>query len=706
MKSFSTFITVLLFLNIGAVGVSFAQKYTIHSIAGSASYLEDPNHKIKIDELLREDTTYKFQICDSIGFINFDVTYSAYWLKIPVHKIPSTHSHIELSVPYLDEVKFYQITEEKNIIYSHITGDDYPFSNRPIQVSSFVFPVNHKAEGTIYIQARCLQPFMFFLRSWKEDDFLVFTQDFNVIQGLYFGFMVLIFLYNLFIYFTTRELMYLVYVMYVMSVTLFTSFMIGYSFEYLWPNTPVINKYFVVTAGLTQIFAVYFTKLFLKTTTLSKFLRLALNFYIGWGVLVMLLTIIDYQIEGLVLAQLGIATLGIMLLIAGIFSYRKGYSPAKYYLLAWGLLTFGFVLDALEAAGLISNIYLNNIQIGSSLEVLFLSFALGDKLNTLKKEREIAQKEALEASQLNEKIIKEQNIILDKKVKERTEELSVANEEMQSLNEELNITLEIMDTQAKAIQKAHEQTQASINYAQRIQEAMLPDIISLKTHFQEVFVLYRPRDIVSGDFYWFARKEDETFLVVADCTGHGVPGGFMSMLGIEVFTELVTNNSDNTLGDLLKLADAQIRKLLRQDTGGNRDGIDMTICRVNHQEQKLSFAGAKNPLVIVENKQVTRIKGSSYSIGGNRPNIETEYKTHYFSTQNKKFYLFSDGYQDQIGGVNKTKYMSKRFRNLLLEVSALDMETQKVTLQKALDQWMSESESKQIDDILVVGFEV
>ncbi|MGD1842083.1 MAG: PP2C family protein-serine/threonine phosphatase, partial [Thermonemataceae bacterium] len=249
---------------------------------------------------------------------------------------------------------------------------------------------------------------------------------------------------------------------------------------------------------------------------------------------------------------------------------------------------------------------------------------------------------------------------------------------------------------------------ASIRYAQRIQEATLPTQKRLKKYLPEHFILYKPRDIVSGDFYWFLKKQGKAFLVVADCTGHGVPGAFMAMLGITSLNYLIGVNDLTAPAKILKKLDGQISAALNQKTEKNLnyDGMVLAMCVFDFEQRKLTFASAERPLYIVRGKHLTKIQGNKHIIGGNI--VET---TKSFTQQevpiekNDMLYLFSDGYTDQFGGgIKKKKFSTRRFQNLLCDIAHLPPEEQSIMLEKTLQEW--QGSHPQIDDILVVGLKI
>ncbi len=263
---------------------------------------------------------------------------------------------------------------------------------------------------------------------------------------------------------------------------------------------------------------------------------------------------------------------------------------------------------------------------------------------------------------------------------------------------------EQIESQKKKIETTSRKLHSSINYAKRIQEAMLPDQQSIKQALPESFILFKPRDIVSGDFFWFAEQDDKQFIAVVDCTGHGVPGALMSMIGNELLNEVINLRNIHEPSQILRELHYGVRQDLKQRDTHNADGMDMVICVIDKKTKELSFAGAKNPLVYIQNGDLHYIKGDRFPIGGKQVGSVRNYTTHKIAFHAPtNFYLYSDGYQDQFGGEKGIKkFMAPRFRNLLHNIHFLPMSEQEEILDTTIKKWMRGS--RQIDDILVMGF--
>ncbi len=242
----------------------------------------------------------------------------------------------------------------------------------------------------------------------------------------------------------------------------------------------------------------------------------------------------------------------------------------------------------------------------------------------------------------------------------------------------------------------------SIRYASYIQNAMMPDPVDFRKLLPESFILYRPRDTVSGDFYWITRIKDRIAVTAADCTGHGVPGAFMSIMGINFLNQVVSHciPASNKLLNQLR---EHVMKALHQNGSQDeqKDGIDMALCVIDLEKKQLEFSGANNPLIYFKNGELVVIKGDRMPIGVS-PVEEQSFTRHILPfSQLDSFYIFSDGYPDQFGGYRYKKLKFKGFKQILRETNKLDISLQEAYLNRELLRWKGKYE--QIDDILIIG---
>jgi len=298
--------------------------------------------------------------------------------------------------------------------------------------------------------------------------------------------------------------------------------------------------------------------------------------------------------------------------------------------------------------------------------------------------------------------LKKQKEHLERIVEERTAKIQMQNNELNQQKEEIEAINEKLYEQNDLIFKKNKDITASITYAKRIQDAMLPLRDSIAKSLPEYFIVFKPRDIVSGDFYWFDTTNDKIIITAVDCTGHGVPGAFMSMIGNEILTTLVSRHLTEA-DEILNKMNEYVVSTLKQEETENQDGMDMSLCVIDKIAKTVDFAGAKNPLVYIQNDELFQVKADKQSIGGHQAGkLFTKTTVRYDSPT--WFYLFSDGYQDQFGGNAERKFMIKRMKELFLEIYKKPAAEQSQILDKTIVDWMHGHE--QTDDILVIGFKL
>jgi serine phosphatase RsbU (regulator of sigma subunit) len=290
---------------------------------------------------------------------------------------------------------------------------------------------------------------------------------------------------------------------------------------------------------------------------------------------------------------------------------------------------------------------------------------------------------------------------LEQKVKERTAEIQQQKEEIEAQRDSIQEQKEHIEVQNELIMD-------SIHYAKRIQNAILPPREYVHSLLDDVFILYRPKDIVSGDFYWMTDEDGYIMVSAVDCTGHGVPGAFMSIVGYNQLNYAVNVKNARTASEILMELNVGVTDTLREKggTGSVKDGMDLALCVIDPKARVLHYAGAYNPLVLIRNKELIIYKANKCPIGSVEGEEFPEFTNHEIPIQKGDcYYMFSDGFPDQFGGPKGKKFMSKRFRELLHEIHEKPMTEQQMILEKTLDDWMGD-ENEQVDDILVMGIKL
>lgn len=256
----------------------------------------------------------------------------------------------------------------------------------------------------------------------------------------------------------------------------------------------------------------------------------------------------------------------------------------------------------------------------------------------------------------------------------------------------------------KKLETAHKDINDSINYAKTIQNAMLPDTAILSDNFPESFILFKPKDVLSGDFYWFKKEEDTFLIAAADCTGHGIPGALMSMIGIEKLNNVILNA--NNPSEVLKQLNKSIEIALSKSTlyEHSQNGMDIAHCSIDKKNNTLKFAGANRPLWLIRKgrTEIEEIKGTKKAIGGFTTNDDLQFEEHELKLEKgDTFYIFSDGYADQFGGNTKKKLTTSKLKQLILSINTKPMHLQEIHLNTFIEDWKDGDE--QIDDILIIG---
>ncbi len=337
-----------------------------------------------------------------------------------------------------------------------------------------------------------------------------------------------------------------------------------------------------------------------------------------------------------------------------------------------------------------------------------------------RKEKELLQKEALLKKQILEK---QRYFILGVSIiavlvallafglgraylnrKRFAQMLQLKNKEIEQQKEEILTQRDLLDEQNKLLAYQKEEILASIRYAKNIQTALLPNIKRITSYFKDFWVFYSPKDIVSGDFYYFIEYNGKAFLALADCTGHGVPGAFMSSLGISILENAITAQNISHPADILSELDNHIYKALNQERETTQqDGMEIALCVIDKKQKNIEFASAnRSAFIIIDENPMQEILPTKQSIGGSREHTEKSFESQLLKFEHScKIYLFSDGYQDQFGGEKQKKMGKKRFQEFLTQAIQLPFNEQEIFLREQFMKWKGSNE--QTDDVSVLG---
>lgn len=755
-KLFASFFVYIIFQTL-----SFAQNNTIvyeqenefKSIGNSIFYLEDTTSQFisAPNGIISQNDRF---IKNNGEVLNFANTQSAFWFRFEIQKNIEDDMYLEIHNPMLDSLLlFEQIGNELKQI--DVSGAAFPLSYRKINYTlpNFLLPIQNGETKQFYLYTKSNFPTQTSLSVGTSKSLFENQHPYDVAIGIYIGIMLVMALYNLFIFISIKDKMYLYYVLYVFFIALLYVDFKGYSFEYLWSKKPVLNFYIPVLASFVVTFVLLFSRLFLETKKNAPKLDKIFFFLIGLCMISITTGLFNLYNISAITGQLAVILMAFYLIGTSTYLLIKGYKPARLFLLAWFAYLVGLIVFILQLNAAIPNTWFtdNSVLFGSAIEVVLLSFALADRINVYKREKEEAQEEALEKTKAHDKLITEQNILLGAKVKEATEELRVSNEELNSTNEELNAmletvqqqkdtieersaeiesineeikatneelnstneelysTVETVKKQSRIIEDANRSITDSLRYAQTIQDAILPFEERMDSHLKEYFTFYRPKDIVSGDFYWLTDLKGKIYLAVADCTGHGVPGAFMSMIGSAALDALVDRNELEAPDEILAELHLTIQKALKQKNSTNDDGMDVGLCVLKYLPNghcKVLYSGAKRPLYYYKksSKELIEVRGTRQSIGGYSKKERKPFEVNeIIMEQGDCFYLCSDGYADQ-NDANDNKFGSHHLKKLINDIIELPMKEQGAIIRQKFDE--HKGTEAQRDDIAMIGVRI
>jgi len=511
----------------------------------------------------------------------------------------------------------------------------------------------------------------------------------RLVFGIFVGIMLIMILYHIPLYVKGRETSYLYYIMYILAFLLFFINKEGYIYEITPRFTTAPINIFLLEIFL--LFFLLFGRSYLDTrNTLQSWdtiLLIAVWFTVGGLLLVFTIVILQgigvyvpvyIQLGGLAISiASGIGSLSLAIVPAMLLT-RENFQPARYFLFANLFLILGVAMNYALKDYFLGK---HSLELGLTLQILTFSIGLSERIDLLKKSREVAQRRIIdqlrENAALKDKVTRE----LEDKVRERTFEIQAQKEQIEKQNKEIKY---------------------SFDYAKKIQNTVLPRHEVFNNLFAEHFIFFKPRDIVSGDFYWITQTDHRIVLTAADCTGHGVPGSLMSMLGITMLHEIVNEKNILHTDEILNQLRLSIARTLRQEgkIGEQKDGIDMALVIYDTRNRKLEFSGANNPIYVIRKGEMLEYKGNNMPVAYYEKMSDfTRYSID--MKQGDRVYMFTDGFPDQFGGPQGKKFKYRPFKDLLLEIHERPMEEQERILSLIFDEW--KGDLGQIDDVLVIG---
>ncbi len=710
-----------------------------------------------VTEVLREDSLLRIHLSSSperdlagiTSRFEQDMSSKSIWLKIHTRNRITQNRNYVLNFPELeggDSLIFYHMNPGGDIIRKK-AGVHLPVSER-----DFVYK-NWRAVSLLLMQEREQE---FYVRLHSSEGLgpplmeLIAQETINIHDRLermllfgFFGMMLIIAIFYILFYLAFQGRQYLFFSLYILSFAIFLFISQGYLAEYQWNPGGFLSEFMVsyepFLISLVSIFFLLFGIAYLDLKRKFVWWYRSILIVIGLIMIRMILVMVDSfvgiemgeEMGDLVLIAWALAV-GVfpmfIMVVPSIIRIRDGFMPAWFFLVANVVLVplayisimaapFSLTVLTLYESDLMRILHVSGIFLAAILQILIFSIGLTRKLRHDEIERKEAREKIIEQLRENEKLKDKVNRELEQKVQERTREIIEQKEEIESQRDEIEAQRDLVLSQKLKITD-------SIAYAQRIQNAVLPQRESIHSLVNDYFVLYKPRDIVSGDFYWIKEVKSKLVAVVADSTGHGVPGAFMSMLGITLLNELMAKSEMDRPGETLEQLRAKVKEMLYQhgDPREQKDGMDMAIAVIDRQKGRLVFAGANMRLFLVGSKRtgsdnelrplLSSKEGGFdlFEFRGNRQPIGIHWEERKFTShripiqEGDRIYMFSDGYVDQYGGEERKKFKLVQFKQLLLSMQGKPMDEQQRQLEEVFETWRGREE--QIDDVCVVGLKV
>lgn len=634
----------------------------------------------------------------SVENLDFTTSYYFIYFAIKNNTGKSQTFYLETARPITNYVRILHETHRSKRRYVEgIAGDGIPFDKKSIHNNRSILPLFIPKDSTINYalvigsdgEAVTL-PMIF----WSEEQFEKVSQKRQFRAGIFYGiFIFVIIIYGTF-YILLRDRLFLLYTVYVAFAGLLQFALDGYVHQYIFTSGGYMTHHSVILiAGTTVFFALSYATKYLELRGRNLLIS---NIFLGQVAVTTLASLIPGVIFETCYPLINLFSLLslIFLLVIGI-RVRKRQTVSPLFLTGLFLLLSGGMFFILGNVGVIDapEYTQYGLKAGTLAEIICLSILMAGKYKQMQDEKEATQKLLVDELEARNRLIQETNLRLEATVKERTKEIEQKRAELAEKNQDL------MD---------------SINYAERIQSALLPPHQQIQKWLTDFFIFFQPKDVLSGDFYWMEEvttsgKNPQRLLLyaTADCTGHGVPGAFVSVVCNNLLKLSKIQSDVNTPGEALDFIDREINSQLNPEFKEQeiRDGMDVALCAINFDTMELQYSGAKMPLYLLRDDEITVYKGDRQAIGNDTKDADFRFSTLTIPLKSgDKLYTFSDGIPDQFGGQDEKKFLTKRLKALILENAHLPMEDQKRAVAKAMQSWMVRT--SQIDDMLLMGVQI
>lgn len=657
------------------------------SVADQLSCFEEERAILSPQEFLEKKSTLKEAKMTS-KLESLDFSTSSFFIHFTLKNESGTGQFLVLETarPFTNRVSLYCV-DTKETVY---TGDAMPFASKCLPTNSSTLtlfvPIDESREYVLQLNSEgenLSVPMVFFDRK----QYLEVDSNRKMFIGIFSGIFIFVIIIYMVFFVMLKERLFLIYVLYAFFSGLLQFALDGYMHEFVFTSGGYFAQHCVIfIAGATVIYGMMYATGYLGLTGVWKKVGHVIITVVLVTMVLSLIPKVRFEITFRLIN--GFSLLGLLfMIVTGIIQWRKR-KVSSFFLIGLTFLVLGGFVFILGNLGVIDSPFIkqNALKLGTLLEMIFLAILMAGRYKTLQEEREKAQQELLVQ-------LEEANIKLEVQVAQRTKEIEL---------------------QRILLKEKNEDFMASVTYAERIQSAVLSNEEKFNNLLPNSFVFFQPKDVVSGDFYWIdlldsENEEISNFVgyVTADCTGHGVPGALVSIIGNHVLEAGKLSNGLLNPGLALDELSIGMNTALNSRYSSQllRDGMDLTLCVLDKKERMLHFSGARNSAYIVRAGELIELKGDRKSIGFN-PNEEThEFQTQTFQLEiGDIVYTCSDGYADQFGGSKGKKFMSKQLKSLFIEMSSLPLENQKMKLSETLVEWMGDCE--QLDDILVIGVRI
>ncbi|MDX2305975.1 MAG: 7TM diverse intracellular signaling domain-containing protein [Microscillaceae bacterium] len=689
---------------------SFHQKYTLDNYY--LRFYEDKGNSLKIEDIAKPEFEPKFK-----PFIQLSSSgqksshpfqaFTTYWVEVNFRSNIDQDTEWLLFLGFVSHAEVYTYYPNGRFekVKAGFFTPNIELKPREGQEAKAIILLKPQSKTTVYIKFRneIKYPPELNLSLQSYESWQVLMNQTNLVQGVFHGLLWLMLLYNFFLFFSIGDKTYAHFALYVLFMSLFFFNEYEYLEEYFLPYQPQLSFYLYNLIYVALVYFIRFNRRMLNLPAniprLDKFfvrpwLFLSITFALASVPLHIFL--FDWYIDirnGFHLFYL----VSLIIFTLVVLFRRDGLAQlivlGNFFILSGGLLivlgNFGVVPFSLY--------YLLG---GVAAQLFVFMMAMSYRYRKSLIERQETQEKLIIQLQENKELQTKVNRELEDKVRERTIEIEQKKEEIQTQHEALQ-------TKSEELERAYKNITDSARYAQRLQGAILGEEREVLSFFQDGFILFLPKDLVSGDFYWASKIGHTNVLVAADCTGHGIPGALMTMLGNSILNAVVNEDHITSPEHILHTLDERlIRTVQKQNRDEQiKDGMDMVVITFDEISYTLKFAGAKNPLYYVRNHEIHKVDGSTFPIGIYNIRKEKKFELQEIQAQiGDTFYLSSDGFQDQFGGPHDSKYMKKKFREFLLDIHHLPMPEQKHKLEEEFLNW--KGSNSQTDDILIIGFRV